>query len=56
LLVGAVIGGALALLLTPKSGMETRTYIKDKLARLRQVRNGKISGDYEYQLVESEEA
>lgn len=31
ILAGAVVGGAVALLLAPKSGKETRAYIKEKL-------------------------
>jgi gas vesicle protein len=37
LLVGAVIGGVIALLYTPKTGKETRQLIKDKVTELNEV-------------------
>jgi gas vesicle protein len=37
LLVGAVIGGVIALLYAPKTGKETRQLIKDKVTELNEV-------------------
>jgi|MudIll2142460700_1097286.scaffolds.fasta_scaffold535868_1 gas vesicle protein len=42
-LVGAVIGGGLALLYAPKSGKETREYIRDKSGDLYEVIKRKVT-------------
>ncbi len=55
-IVGAVIGGGVALLLAPKSGAETRAYLKekfsdvggkvgDKISNIRHKMGEKISGE-----------
>jgi|WetSurMetagenome_2_1015567.scaffolds.fasta_scaffold80879_5 gas vesicle protein len=55
-IVGAVIGGGVALLLAPKSGAETRAYLKakfsdvgekvgDKVSNIRHKMGEKISGE-----------
>jgi gas vesicle protein len=41
-LVGAVIGGGIALLYAPKSGKETREYIRDKSGDLYEVVKRKV--------------
>ena len=53
-LIGAIIGAVVALLFAPKSGKESRNYIKERLAGLKHVGNGKTSSDEEFQLIESE--
>jgi gas vesicle protein len=42
-IVGAVIGGGIALLLAPKSGAETRVYLKDKFSDVRERVGDKVS-------------
>jgi gas vesicle protein len=42
-IVGAVIGGGVALLLAPKSGAETRAYLKDKFDDVSQMVEDKVS-------------
>jgi gas vesicle protein len=44
LLVGAVIGGVIALLYAPKTGKETRQLIKDKATEVVDAVKGKASG------------
>ena len=62
LLVGAVVGGAVALLFAPKSGKETRALIKEKVSNIKDkvgdkvntMRHNvgdKISGDGERELI-----
>ncbi len=44
-IAGAVVGGAVALLFAPKSGKETRTFIKDKFDSARHAVAENISGE-----------
>ena len=48
-LAGAVVGGAVALIFAPKSGKDTRAYIKekvgDKIGSIRHKMGEKISGE-----------
>jgi len=49
-LAGAVLGGGIALLFAPKSGEDTRAYIKGKVSDMRHSVGDKISGDGEHEL------
>ncbi len=44
-LAGAVAGGVIALLLAPKTGRETREFIRNKFADIRHTAGEKISGE-----------
>jgi gas vesicle protein len=43
LVVGAIAGGVIALLYAPKSGKETRAFIGEKLAGVRQTVEGEVT-------------
>ncbi len=45
LLAGAAIGGVIALLYAPKSGKETRDFIREKVGNLRHSFGEKLSGE-----------
>lgn len=44
-LAGAVVGGVIALLYAPKSGKETRSFLRDKFSEARHTVGEKISGE-----------
>ncbi len=45
ILAGAFVGGAIALLYAPKTGRETREFIKGKAHQMRHSMGEKISGE-----------
>ncbi len=45
ILAGAIVGGAIALLYAPKTGKETREFLKSKAHQMRHNMGEKISGE-----------
>jgi len=43
LLMGVIVGGVIALLYAPKSGKETRTYLRERLASASETLGGKVA-------------
>ena len=43
LLMGVIVGGVIALLYAPKSGKETRAYLRERLASASETLGGKVA-------------